>query len=73
MAKFKLYVVWKGRATGIFDNWTACKEAINFVSGAEYESFGSRAEAEKAFTMTYQQWQDYKRKREEALRFPGLW
>ena len=29
MAKYKYYVVWEGRARGIFDSWEECKEQVD--------------------------------------------
>lgn len=49
MAKKKFYVVWKGRETGIFMNWSDCEAQITAFPGALYKSFGSMAEAELAF------------------------
>lgn len=48
MAK-KFYVVWKGRETGVFDNWPQAKKLIDQFTGARYKSFPSKAEAEAAF------------------------
>ncbi len=47
MAKF--YVVWKGRTTGILDDWDSCKKSVEGFEGARYKSFTSRVEAELAF------------------------
>ncbi len=47
--KTKYYVVWKGRQTGIFESWEACAAAVSGYSGAEFQSFESRAEAESAW------------------------
>jgi ribonuclease HI len=44
----KLYVVWKGRKTGIFSNWVQCAEAVTGFSGAEFLSFTTLAEARTA-------------------------
>ncbi|GAB4336568.1 MAG: ribonuclease H family protein [Flammeovirgaceae bacterium] len=49
MAKQKFYVVWKGRKTGIFNSWAECKDAVIGFEGAEYKSYESKSEAEKAF------------------------
>jgi ribonuclease HI len=49
MAKQKFYVVWKGKKTGIFATWEECKENVMGFEGAEYKSFESRIEAEKAY------------------------
>lgn len=48
MAK-KFYVVWAGRETGIFTDWSTCKRSIDKFAGARYKSFPTRAEAESAF------------------------
>ncbi|MDP4265413.1 MAG: ribonuclease H family protein [Bacteroidota bacterium] len=49
MAKQKFYVVWKGRQTGIFDNWDTCNAQIKGFPGAEYKSFKTKQLAEQAF------------------------
>ena len=48
MAK-KFYVVWQGRETGIFTDWTTCKKQVDKFNGAKYKSFPTQAEAEAAF------------------------
>ncbi|MBL4869049.1 MAG: ribonuclease H family protein [Pseudomonadales bacterium] len=48
MAK-KYYVVWSGRETGVFNDWSTCKKSIDKFSGARYKSFPSLVEAEAAF------------------------
>lgn len=57
--KQKYYVVWFGNPAGIFKSWKECKRAIDGVSGAQYKSFESLAEAQKAFNKEYA---DYKGK-----------
>ncbi len=47
--KKKFYVVWKGRETGIFDNWDKCRECVHGFDGAIYKSFGTEYEAAEAF------------------------
>lgn len=49
-AKQKYYVVWKGRETGIYSSWEACKKQIDGFAGAEYKSFETKELAEKAFS-----------------------
>lgn len=51
MAKQKYYVVWNGPSPGVYSSWEACQEAVSGVSGAKYKSFKSQAEAEDAFEM----------------------
>lgn len=45
----KYYVVWAGRATGIFDTWEECKAQVEGYPEAKYRSFPSQEEAVKAF------------------------
>lgn len=52
--KQKYYVVWQGHEPGIYDNWTKCQLQIKNYPGAKYKSFGSRAEAEAAFSGNYE-------------------
>ncbi len=47
--KKKFYVVWKGKKTGIYDNWEDCKAVISGFKGAQYKSFPSFKAAQKAF------------------------
>lgn len=42
-----IYVVKRGRKTGIYDEWKKCYEQTNRFSGALYRSFPYRAELEK--------------------------
>jgi len=59
MTKRKYYVVWEGHKRGVFNSWDACKKNIDGYKGAQYKSFLSKNEAEKAFTKSYE---DYKGK-----------
>ncbi len=59
MAKKKYYVVWKGKKTGVFSSWDTAKKQVQGFVGAQYKSFGDKAEAEKAFKKKYA---DYKGK-----------
>lgn len=45
----KYYVVWKGRETGVFNDWSTCKRHIEHFPNARYKSFKTKAEAEAAF------------------------
>lgn len=49
----KYYVVWKGRKTGIFTNWTDCQAQINGFADARYKSFTNEDQAQKAFSGNY--------------------
>ncbi len=57
--KKKYYVVWHGNPPGIFDSWKECQRSIKGVSGAQYKSFLTFAEAKKAYNREYA---DYKGK-----------
>ncbi len=47
--KRKFYVVWEGRAPGVYDSWEECEAQISGYPGARYKSFGSQADAVAAF------------------------
>src|SRR5262245_21650452 len=49
----KFYVVWSGRQTGVFADWTTAQRAIDKYAGARFKSFPTRAEAEQAFARGY--------------------
>ncbi len=51
--KKKYYVVWSGHKTGVFSSWNVCKKHIANYQGAQYKSFVSQTEAEKAFKGNY--------------------
>jgi ribonuclease H-related protein len=42
----KFYGVRRGRKTGIFDSWEACRAQVHHFPGAEYKAFSTRDEAE---------------------------
>lgn len=64
-AKRKYYVVWRGRETGVFDSWEACKAQIDGYEGAQYKSFPTEHAAQMAFTQNY--WQVVGKKNAVAL------
>ena len=45
MAKKRVYAVKKGKTTGLFYSWDECKDATNGYPGAEFQGFGTEAEA----------------------------
>ncbi|MDR2042948.1 MAG: ribonuclease H family protein [Clostridium sp.] len=47
MAAKKYYAVRKGKATGIFPSWKACRETVEGFPGAEFQGFPDLAEAER--------------------------
>ncbi len=51
--KQKYYVVWQGHKEGVFKTWKDCKEAIFNYPQAQYKSFLSLEEAQKAFNGVY--------------------
>ena len=53
MTKKKFYVIWKGHKTGVFTSWNVCKKHISNFKGAQYKSFASKEDAEKAFKGRY--------------------
>ena len=55
--KKKYYVVWYGHETGVFKTWKECQAAIKGVKGAQYMSFLSLEDAQKAYDREYA---DYK-------------
>ena len=54
--KQKFYVVWKGHCRGVFSEWSKCRDQIAGFSGAQYKSFETRADAEKAFRGEYEEY-----------------
>ncbi len=49
----KVYVVWKGRKTGVFTSWEECKAQVDHFENAEYKSFASLEQAQKAYLAKY--------------------
>ncbi len=47
--KQKYYTVWSGREIGVFDTWKECEKQVKGFDKAQYKSFPTREEAEKAF------------------------
>lgn len=47
--KRKFYVVWEGRAPGVYDSWDEAFEQVQAYPGARYRSFRSQEEAVEAF------------------------
>jgi ribonuclease HI len=43
----KIYVVRRGRKTGIIDTWAECLEAVKGYPGASFKSFNNRVDAER--------------------------
>lgn len=59
--KNKYYVVWKGKRPGIYDSWEACKAEIEGFKNAEYKSFDTLLQAQKAFNSSYLEYKGKKK------------
>lgn len=59
--KNKCYVVWKGKRPGIYDSWEACKAEIEGFKNAEYKSFDTLPQAQKAFNSSYLEYKGKKK------------
>ena len=57
MAKSKFYVVWLGRAPGIYKTWADCSAQVNRFPGAKYKSFSTASQAQEAFQLGWAQYQ----------------
>jgi len=57
--KNKFYVVWIGKNTGIYSQWSDCKIQIEGIEGAKYKSFNSLEDAKNAFS---DDWKSYYKK-----------
>jgi len=51
--KPKIYVVWVGRAPGLYATWPEAEAQVKGFPGAKFKGFESRAEAEQAFRGEY--------------------
>ncbi|WP_127588185.1 ribonuclease H [Paenibacillus koleovorans] len=49
MAKQKYYVVWEGKAPGVYKTWPECKNQVDGLPDAKYKSFESLEEANAAY------------------------
>lgn len=58
----KFYAVRRGRTTGIFESWDACRAQVHHFPGAEYKAFPNREDAE-AFLLSRSSIQPIKKKR----------
>ncbi|MFI3239046.1 MAG: ribonuclease H family protein [Bacteroidales bacterium] len=51
--KIKWYVVWEGRAPGVYNSWEECKLQVENYPNAKYKSFTSKGDAIAAFRRNY--------------------
>lgn len=54
MAPKKWYVVWQGRAPGIYETWQECKEQIEGFPMAKYKGYTSLEQAQEAYEDGYE-------------------
>jgi ribonuclease HI len=66
----KYYVVWTGRQSGIFTDWSTTQRHVRGFPGARFKSFKSLAEAERAFKNGGLSAAGYPRHRATAPRVP---
>ncbi len=45
----RYYVVWEGRAPGVYDSWEECEEQVKGYPGARFRAFGAQSDAVEAF------------------------
>ena len=53
MGKNSVYVVFKGRKTGVFSSWSECHEHVDGFPGASYKKFNSTDKAYKAISSRF--------------------
>lgn len=63
MNKRKFYVVWNGRAIGVFQDWASCEQQVKGYPGAKYKSFDRLQDAEEAFYNDYEKYLEPKEKK----------
>ena len=51
--KQKFYAVWHGNPPGLYTSWADCQKAINGISGAQYKSYPTREQAQRALDGSY--------------------
>ena len=44
------YVVYKGRAPGVYDDWEDCRRQVHRFSDNSYKGYNTRAKAEARYT-----------------------
>ena len=49
----KFYAVWQGNPPGLYTSWADCQKAINGISGAQYKSYPTREQAQRALDGSY--------------------
>lgn len=51
--KQKFYAIWKGKKTGVYSSWDEAKIQVEGFQGAQYKSFDTKEQAEKALQENY--------------------
>lgn len=67
MGKKKFYVVWKGEQPGIYSSWGECQLQIKGYEDAQYKSFDSREDAERAYASSPFQYIGKAQRKEKVL------
>ena len=49
MAKYRCYVVYKGKVPGLYDEWHECEAQVAGFKGANHKGFKSSPEAEASY------------------------
>ena len=44
-----VYVVYKGKVPGVYDDWEECRRQVHRFSGNSYKGYATRAEAESRY------------------------
>lgn len=62
MAKQKFYTVWRGHQPGVYQSWAECEAQVKNFANAQYKSFPTYDQAQKAFQTSAHHYIDYGRK-----------
>ena len=49
MAKYRCYAMYKGKVSGLYDEWHECEAQVAGFKGASHKGFKSRPEAEASY------------------------
>lgn len=66
----KFYVVWEGRAPGIYESWEECLAQVEGFPGARYKSFNDQTVATEAFRGSPEQQMSFLRRLGEHKHSP---
>lgn len=69
----KWYVVFEGKAPGVYDKWEDVQKQVNMVSGNSHKSFKTKAEAEHRYKMYVLDEDERKRGADERKRGADEW